>query len=430
MLFNGPIDYHLLKDNFTGFPRMYEVEQMFSKDREDDIAGAVAREVARMDLPDIAGKRIAITAGSRGIPNCPETIAAIGRELAARGARPFVITAMGSHGNGTPEGQKGVLKAYGMTEETLGMPIEATMDTVMLGMSDRGAEAHIDRIAYEADGIVVCGRVKPHTDFRAPIESGICKMMVVGMGNHHGAIAFHKTGTGDMGERLVSTAKVILAKAKILFAVALIDNAYHGTKRIEAVRPEEILTREPELLKEAAAAMPCIHFKDIDTLVVDQYGKEISGAGMDPNVTGRSLFAPQLRDPDRPYPKKIAVMRLTEESHGNATGLGIADYISMKFAKAIDLGVTYTNSLSSTLSLGKIPMIMNSDLDTIYAAASVCGKANIKDVRIVRIKNTLELDRIFVSENYAEEIKNRSDVRLISGPTELPFGPDGDLTDL
>lgn len=431
MFFDKDIDYKLIKTNFTGFPRMIRVEQKFSDTHISDIDDAVHREIQRIVLPDIAGKRIAVTAGSRGIPNFPETCRAIGRELRARHAIPFVVPAMGSHGGGTAEGQIEVLASLGMTEETLEMPIMATMDTKILGHSPEGVEVNCDANAYGADYIVVCGRVKPHTDFRSTIESGLCKMMVVGLGKHRGAVSFHKTGgILGMGDRLQSSAKIFIENTNILFAMALIDNAYHQTKRIEAVLPNDILSREPLLLKEAAAAMPKIAFEDIDTLVVDQYGKEISGAGMDPNITGRFLFAPEKMIAGYPHPKKIAILRMTEMSHGNAAGLGIADFVCRKFAQELDLAATYTNSLSSPLCMAKIPMVMNNDLDTIYAAASACGKTDIKDVKIIRIHNTLELDSIWVSENYINEIKADSTLRIAEGPMEMTFTKEGFLSDL
>ena len=431
MFFDKEIGYKLIKTNFTGFPRMIKVEQKFPRDHIADVDLAVRDEMAKLPLPDLKGKRIAVTAGSRGIPNFMECCRAIGRELRARGAEPFVVPAMGSHGGGTAAGQIEVLAALGMTEETLEMPIVAAMDTVVLGRSPEGVEVNCDANAYGADHIVVCGRVKPHTDFRGAIESGLCNMMIVGLGKHRGAVSFHKTGgIFGMSERLQSSAKIFLEKAGVLFAMALIDNAYHQTKRIEAVMPCDILTREAELLKESAAAMPKIAFEDIDTLVVDQYGKEISGAGMDPNITGRFLFAPEMQAAGYPHPKKIAVLRLTEMSHGNAAGLGIADFVCRRFAEELDLAATYTNSLSSPLCMAKIPMVMNNDLDTIYAAASACGKTEMKDVRIVRIHNTLELDHIWVSESYLPEIEANPNLTIVDGPAEMTFGADGNLADL
>lgn len=430
MRFDEEIPYQMIKPNFTGFSRMAEIEQRFPDDFVADVEAAVRGEISRLTLPDLRGARIAITAGSRGIPNFGETVAAIGRLLREKGAQPFVVPAMGSHGNGDAQGQVEVLAACGMTEASLGMPIHSSMETVLLGTSESGAQIYCDKTAFEADGIVVCGRVKPHTDFRGPIESGLCKMMAVGLGNHEGAVAFHKTGRGEMSERLQSAARLFLAKTRVLFGVALIDNAYHRTKRIEAVPPGEILSREPDLLVEAAAAMPRLFVDEMDALIVDQYGKEISGAGMDPNITGRFLFAPHLRYPGYPYAKKIAILRLTEASHGNAAGLGIADYVSRSFAQRLDLGVTYTNSLSSTLSMGKIPMVMNNDLDTIYAAASCCGKPDVKEARIVRIKNTLEIERILVSENLLDELKEKPNVRVVREPEELCFDADGNLEGL
>lgn len=359
------ISYQLIKVNFSGFPRMTRVKQLFSDDHKSDVKEAAAKEIRKLPLPDITGKSIAVTAGSRGIPNCREVIATIGAQLKARGARPFVVPSMGSHGNGTAEGQLEVLESYGMTEASLGMPIRSSMEAVSLGKTTEGVEVFCDKNAYEADWTVVCGRVKPHTDFRGPVESGLCKMMVVGLGKHRGAISFHKAGSDDMSGCLQRAAGLFLRKTSVLFSVAIIDNAYHKTKRVEALMSEDILRREPELLLEAKEAMPRIFLDEIDTLIVDYYGKDISGAGMDPNVTGRFLFAPHQRWEGYPHVKKIAVLRLTDASHGNAAGIGIADYVSHRFAQKLDLGVTYTNSLSSNLGLAKIPMIMNDDLDTI-----------------------------------------------------------------
>ncbi|MDY2985389.1 MAG: hypothetical protein SOR75_08675 [Synergistes jonesii] len=430
-MFDNDIGYKLIKTNFTGFPRMIKIGQKFSHEHITDIDKAVHEEMSKLPLPSIEGKNIAVTAGSRGIPNFMECCRAIGKELRSRGAKPFVVPAMGSHGGGTVEGQIGVLASLGMTEETLEMPIRATMETQVLGCSPEGVEVNCDANAYGADYIVVCGRVKPHTDFRGAIESGLCKMMIVGLGKHRGAVSFHKTGgIFGMSERLQSSAKIFIEKTNILFAMAMIDNAYHQTKRIEAVMPQEILSHEQELLKEAAAAMPRIAFDDIDTLIVDQYGKEISGAGMDPNITGRFLFAPEMKVEGYPHPKKIAVLRLTETSHGNAAGLGIADFICRRFAQELDIAATYTNSLSSPLCMAKIPMVMNNDADTIYAAASACGRADIKDVKIVRIHNTLELDSILVSENYLPEIKANPGLKIIEGPSEMEFDDSGNFTDL
>lgn len=429
-MFEREIPYRLIKANFTGFPRMMRVRQLFKNASVSDIEKEVRGRIQNLPLPDITGKKIAISAGSRGVPNFKETLRATGQELKARGAKPFVVPAMGSHGQGTAEGQAEMLAVYGMTEETLDMPIVSSMDTVLLGISESGANVYCDRTAYEADWIVVCGRVKLHTDFRAPIESGLCKMMVVGLGNHEGAVSFHKTGNGDMGSRLQNAAKLFLAKTRVLFAVAMIDNAYHKTKQIEVMLPGDILQREPELLKEATQSMPRLFISEIDTLVVDWFGKEISGAGMDPNVTGRFLFAPHLRNPGYPHVKKIAVLRLTEASHGNAAGLGIVDYVSRKFAQALDLGATYTNSLTSALGLGKIPMVMNNDLDTIYAAASGCGKTRVEDVRIVRIKNTLELSHILISENLRQEVEGRVDMKIEDTPKPFPFDAGGNLADI
>lgn len=431
MGFLDPIPYHLAKSGEVKFPRMAEVEQSFPDIHVDDIRGAVRDALASVSMPDIKGKSIALTAGSRGIPNIAEIIGAVGEELYERGARPFVIPAMGSHGNATAEGQVELLASLGVTEEAVGMPIRASMETVELGITENGVRVFCDRIAYDADYIVPCGRVKAHTDFRGKVESGLCKMITVGLGKYDGATAFHKTGTGEMGERLFNAARLSLSKLNILCCVAIIDNAHHMTKRIEAVRKEDVLMREPELLKEANGSMARVLIDEVDVLIVDRFGKEISGCGMDPNITGRFLYAPDSHFDGTLRATKIVTMRLTEDSHGNASGVGGADFIPLKFAREIDLSKVYTNCLTSRNSLGgKIPMVMNSDLDTIYAAASSCGARSVQDVRIVRIKDTLDLGRIMVSENMLPEIAGRSDMKVVSEPRELAFDENGDLRDL
>jgi hypothetical protein len=234
-----------------------------------------------------------------------------------------------------------------------------------------------------------------------------------------------------MGERLVNAARVFIAKANVLFGLAIIDNPYHKTRNIEAVKPEKFIEREPELLQEATRAMPKILLEEVDVLVVDYFGKEISGCGMDPNITGRFLYSPDVFYPNYPQVKKISVLRITKASHGNAAGIGVADFISRKAAQSIDLASVYTNCLTSRYSIGgKLPMVMNNDFDAIYAAASSSGVSNVKDVRIVRIKNTLELDSIWVSENMSSEVKNSGALEIEETPSEILFDSDNNISDL
>ncbi|MDR1579247.1 MAG: nickel-dependent lactate racemase [Synergistaceae bacterium] len=431
MTFQDVIPYRLAKPDFAGFPKMTRVRQNFTDVFIDDIEERVHEEITRLALPELTGKKIAITAGSRGIPNITRILKAVGGELKALGAAPFVVPAMGGHGNATAQGQLSLLREYGITEETVDMPLRSSMDTVLLGNSENGAAVYCDRNAYEADWIVVCGRVKPHTDFRWEIESGMCKMMVVGLGKYDGATAFHKTGTGEMGERLVNAARVFITKAKVLCGMAVIDNPYHKTHSIEAVKPENIIAREPELLREATKAMSKILLEEADVLVVDYFGKEISGSGMDPNVTGRFFHSPDVFYPNYPRIKKISVLRITRASHGNAAGIGVADFISRKAAQSIDLASVYTNCLTSRYSIGgKLPMVMNNDFDAIYAAASSSGAHSVKDARIIRIKNTLALDNIWVSENMSSEVKGNGALEIEGEPSEILFDSGNDISGL
>jgi hypothetical protein len=410
-------------------PRMVHVRQKFQTPRLESVTRAVVEQFKR---PEVRGKvkpgmAIAVGCGSRGINNIAECAKAVVGELKALGAKPFIFPAMGSHGGATAEGQREVLEGYGITESFVGCPIKSSMDVVELGKLEDGMPVYIDRTAAEADAIVVIPRVKPHTNFRAPIESGIVKMLTIGMGKIAGATTLHTYGMDMFGELLPKTARFIMSKKNVLFGVAMVENAADETALIEIVPGEQVIEREPALLAKAKELMPRLQFDEIDILIVEKIGKNISGSGMDPNITGRNCRFVEWNM--KPYVKKIAVLGLTPETHGNATGLGAADVITMRLYKEMDIVKTYTNIITSTyLDGGAIPMIMNTDEDAIRLAAKTVVRTKPQDTRIVRIANTLEIVDVQVSEPLMKYVKaSPSLFEVVGQPEPFKFDAKGTL---
>ena len=371
------------------------------------------------------GMSVCITAGSRGIAN----IALITRTLVEycikRGAKPFIVPAMGSHGGALAEGQREILAALGITEETMGCPIRATMETVKVGETEEGHSVRIDKYAAAADAIIVSCRIKPHTGFRGPYESGIMKMMAIGLGKQEGAEACHGVGAKHMARMVPMFGRVIRDNAPIAFALATIENAYDETAKLIALTPDEFDEMEPVYLKEAFANMPRLLFDSCDLLIVDWIGKNISGDGMDPNVTGAfgTPYASGGIDA-----KRICALRLTEESHHSAVGMGLADAISKKLWEQVDLDVTYPYAITSTvLEPVKIPPIMENDRLAIQLCLHTANEMDRNAPRIIRISNTLSLEHIMVSEAMLEEAKRHSDITIEGVPEELQFDEEGNL---
>ena len=402
-------------------PRMVHVRQKFATPRIDDVAGAVAAQFQR---PEVRAKikpgmTIAVGCGSRGIANIAEAARQVVAELKALGAKPFIFPAMGSHGGATAEGQREVLEGYGITEEFVGCPIHSQMEVVEVGKLDSGMPIYMDKLAAAADGVVVVCRVKPHTNFRAPIESGIVKMITIGMGKIIGATELHTQGMDMFGTLLPAAAKLIMSKKNVLLGVAMVENAADETAIIEAVPGEQIFDREPVLQAKAKEMMARLQFDEIDVLIVEKIGKNISGSGMDPNITGRNCRFVEWNM--KPLVKKIAVLGLTPETHGNATGVGGADVITMRLYKELDIGKTYANVITSTyLDGAAIPIIMNTDQDAIRLAVKTVVRVKPEDTKIVRIANTLEVMDIHVSEPMLPFIKANPSMFEFVGELE-PF---------
>jgi hypothetical protein len=350
--------------------------------------------------------RVAISVGSRGVAQIDRLTGAVVRELAARGAQPFIVPAMGSHGGATAEGQRELLTQLGVTEERVGAPIVASMETVQLGETESGKRVYLDARAAEADGIVVMGRVKPHTAFRGEYESGLLKMMAIGLGKHTGAMECHSEGFGRMAEYLPAYGRVILSRAPILCGLAVVENGYDQPYRIEAIAPEAIMAREPELLREAFSLMPSIPFRRVDVLVVRRIGKNISGDGMDPNITG--TFATPFAE-GGPEVGRSVVLDLTEETHGNGLGVGMADFTTARLFSRLDLDAMYPNSLTSTvLGPSRIPIIMKDEETAVKAALYTCNGCDRAHPRVVMIRDTLQLDRLWISPALAEEARSHT----------------------
>ena len=404
-------------------PRVVKVRQRFDRPKvTDPEAELTARLKAKGVLGNIRkGMSIAVTVGSRGISNQPLMVRTLIRELKAAGAEPFIIPAMGSHGGATAAGQRSMLEGMGFTEQAMGAPIRATMETVVIGTSANGLPVNIDRYAAEADSIVIINRIKPHVAFRGSYESGLMKMLAIGLGKQKGADICHELGFGKMAENIPAIGKVTLDSGRILFAVASLENAYHETARIEVLTPQEVVTEEPKLQEEAKRLSPCIHFDKLDVLIIDEIGKDISGTGFDTNMVGR-YHTPYASG--GPNIAKIAVLDITDVSHGNANGLGILDFTTKRAFDKFDFENTYPNALTSTVPMSvKIPMVLKNDKQAIQAAIKTCNILDKKAVRLARIKNTVAVAEIEISENLIEEARANPylEVDADPRPAALPF---------
>lgn len=423
----SPIDA-LLKE--IPLPGMVPIETMFERPVVADIASEFIGKLRESGgLRGVRkGMSIAIGAGSRGIANLPLVTRLLVEELKKVGARPFIFPAMGSHGGATPEGQRAVLERMGFTEEKMGAPIRATMEVVQVGTTANGLPAYMDALAFAADGVVVINRIKPHTSFRGKVESGLSKMIVIGMGKQKGAETCHGLGYPRMEEHLLALCETTLATGKLLFGVALLENAYHETARIEVVPAAAIPREERGLLAAARLLMPTLPVPSLDVLVIDEVGKNISGTGFDPNVVGR-YPTPDVQLTERdPRITRIAVLNITDVSEGNGTGLGLADFTTERVFRRFSFVETYCNLLTSTTaSAGKIPMVMRNERQAIQAAIKTSLIADLRKVRLARIRNTLRLDRTFVSENLVEEALRDSRNKLAGVAAQMRFDADGNL---
>ncbi|MFB0845704.1 lactate racemase domain-containing protein [Paenibacillus oleatilyticus] len=408
-------------------PQMVRIRQKFDGTRLDRPAEDLERELEKPGAIDRIkpGQQVAVAVGSRGVANIAAftrtTIDAIKRA----GAHPFIVPCMGSHGGATAEGQKEVLHHLGVTEEAMGAPIRSTMEVVQIDQLPNGLPVYVDKYAYEADAIVVINRVKPHTAFRGKIESGIMKMISIGLGKQKGAEACHQLGFKYMAENVPAMARIMLEKLPILFGVALVENAYDETCIVEVLPAPQVEEREMVLLEIAKARLPKILFDQIDVLVIDYIGKNISGDGMDPNITGRYPTPYAHGGPDV---SKMVVLDTTPETKGNANGVGTADFTTQRLVDKMDLAATYANGLTSTVCAPtKIATTLENDLYAIKAAVKTCNILDYTQCRLVRIQDTLHLGEIEISVNLLEEAKLHPDIEILTEPYDLSFNSEGNL---
>jgi len=381
-------------------PRMARVRQQLPDEHLPDVAAAVRRALAEGSVSERIrpGQRVAITAGSRGIADIQTVIRTVVEELRAVGAEPFVVPAMGSHGGATVEGQRAVLAEYGITEAEVGAPILATMETVEVGKLGAGTPCYMDRHAWEGDAVVIVGRVKAHTAFRADIESGLCKMLAIGLGKQRGAETSHARG---LAETIPAVAEIILGTGKVALGLGLVENAYHKLHTIRATGPDGFHATDRELLRLANSLLPRVPFDELDLLIVDELGKNVSGSGMDYNVVGMWR---RIGGEKRPFFKRIAVLGITPQSEGNALGMGIADFTTRRLFEQLDLQKTYMNGLTANAyDAIKIPVVMASDLEACEAALKAANTS--APPRVAWIKNTLELQELLVSEALLPEVE-------------------------
>lgn len=379
-------------------PRMVRLRQRFDPERLDDPSAEAFRAAAEAARVLSPGARVAVAVGSRGIRNLQAIVRAVLEALRGAGTEPFIVAAMGSHGGGTPEGQRAVLASYGITEELMGVPIDAEMETVELGRTASGVPVRFARSALDADAVIPVARIKPHTDFRGPVESGLCKMLAIGLGKHEGCSRLHKEGFHRFSTLIPEAAGRILESAAVPFGIAILENAYDETCLIEAVPGARFLERERELLPLAAARMPRLLFPKIDVLVVERIGKDISGAGMDPNIVGRTTKG-ILEGYEGPEIGRIIVLDVSEASHGNAIGIGLADFTVESMLGRIDRTATFANAVASgNPESGRIPIALADEEEAVRAALACLPDADPQAPRIVRIADTLHLGELWASE--------------------------------
>jgi hypothetical protein len=410
------------------------VRQTFEAPRIENVAAEVQAQLTRLDLGRQVrpGASVAITAGSRGVANLPAILRAMVEHFRNLGAQPFLVPAMGSHGGGTADGQRRLLEGYGLTESAVGCPIRSSMDTVVVCRTAEGFPVHFDRLAFAADHVVVCNRVKPHTRFAGEIESGLMKMMLIGLGKCEGARVYHCAILDYSFDQIIrSVAHEVLHKCHVLCGVGLVENAYDQTARIEAIPPEEIETREKALLVLARKWMARLPFAHVDLLLVDQIGKDISGAGLDTNVVGRKFDEHKALPDEFPKVKFIVLRGLTPATHGNAIGLGMAEFCKSRLLRETDFPATRLNAITAGhVSAAMPPLDYETDREILDLGLGIVGLVDPPDVKLLWIRNTLDLTEVECSAAYLPEARTRSDLAILTGLRDLPLDDSGNLPDL
>lgn len=417
------------------YPAIVRIRQHLDRPQVADIPATVRAELEKLNLSRRIrpGHTVALTAGSRGIANIPVILKAVADHLKALGAKPFLVPTMGSHGGGTAEGQREIIESYGITEAFVGVPIRAAMDTVQVGTTSEGYPVLLDRHASQADHIGVVARIKPHTAYHGPIESGLLKMMLIGLGKHAGALLYHRVLIEQPYDAVVrSVAKTMLSKAAIAFGLGIVENGYDETAILEGVTPDSFVQREEALLVEARRLLPKLPVLKADILVVDRIGKDVSGSGMDTNVVGRKrAFRGQAAPPGMPNIRLIHVRGLTEHTHGNAAGIGLADFTRTGLVQSMNYRATVINCLTAGYPEGAfLPVHFETDREVLEAALAIIGTRAPEDARLMRIYDTLHLDELEVSEAILADPEPQTSFTTLGQPRPLAFDETGNLPPL
>ncbi|HWR05792.1 lactate racemase domain-containing protein [Sporomusa sp.] len=414
------------------FPKMARVKQIIAQSAIKDIRSAVSEEVKRINIADLIkpGEKVGITVGSRGIANLKVIVEALIEEVKQVGGEPFILPAMGSHGGGTAEGQIEMLKSLGISSETMNVPVIACGEATQIGTTQQGIPVYVNEItrSEKLDKIIIFNRVKEHTEFEGDIESGIHKICAIGIGNPQGALTVHQYSL-DFGyeKAITEVGAYIIKHLPVAFAFASVENYYHKTAHIKAMLPDEIADEEKKLLKLAKSSLGKIPFEELDVLIIDEMGKNVSGSGMDTNVIGRILVFGQ-KEPEKPVIKRIVVLDTTEESHGMATGIGLADFTTKKLVDKLDLWSTYFNCITAQApEKGRLPIYFVTEKDSIGAALTCIGITKSENARVVHIRNTNEVEVIEVSESLVQEVLDRSNLQLLEELKPMQFDEAGNI---
>lgn len=408
-------------------PQIMKVSQTFDNTKLDDVEGDLNQKLIDKNIKDKIkqGMKIAITGGSRGISSYKELMKTIVSFVKKCGATPFIVPSMGSHGGGTSEGQENMLKKLGITKESVGCEIISSMDVVEVGRTSKDLPVYIDKNAANADGIILLNRVKLHTSFRGKYESGLIKMMAIGLAKRKGADMTHFLRYENMAENLVEVGKIALNNLNIICGVASIENGYNEVADLFVLHKDEILQEEPKILEKSKRLMPRIYLDDIDVLIVNEIGKNISGTGVDTNIVGRFHTNAASGGPNT---VKLGFLDISEKSGGNGNGMGLADFVSKKFFRKIDFESTYINAITSTEPNSvKLPLVLDNDKYVFQGCVKLCGVKNIQDIKLVIINNTKELDEIYMSKSAFENTVDKSKVKKESELFDIPFDEEGNL---
>ena len=410
---------------------MVRLKQQFPRPRVENIPAAVRESLTKLHLEKTIKPRqsVALTAGSRGIANIPLILKSVVQHLKDLGAEPFLVPAMGSHGGGVAEGQREVLESYGITEAFVGAPIRASMEVISLGNTPEGYPVVLDKIASQANHIGVVARVKPHTSYHGPIESGLMKMMMIGLGKHVGALNAHKILLEQPYDGVVrAVGKVVRAKAPIAFGLATVENSYDDTAQIDAALPADFETIEEKLLVKAREWLPKLPFHQADLLIIDEIGKDISGSGMDTNVVGRKRAFKMKPPENQPNMRFIFVRGLTEHTHGNAAGIGSADFTTTRLVTSMNYSATVINCLTSGYPEGaNLPVHLDSDKQVIDAALAILGTRDPQQACIVHIRDTLHIEDVEVSQPCLDTLSPATSFQVVGKPYDLSFDASGNL---